>query len=182
MHLSLNQSYVIFCQLSSISNILALAFTSNWEKDWDCALTKERQSERDCTREWEGEEVVEYNRLISEQSAPAKRRMESRKDRRDKEKRKCREEKERREIKHAFSSLKGLRCFWRVSVVYVCVSDVCVFACTHSRGCVCDDVTLLIADMFAASASKPNRWALSYTLTLKDSSGTPKVNRTPSLP
>lgn len=65
--------------------------------------------------------MVEYNRLISEQSAPAKRRMESRKDRGDKEKRKYREEKERREIKHAFNSLKGLRCFWRVSVVHVCV-------------------------------------------------------------
>lgn len=50
--------------------------------------------------------MVEYNRLISEHSAPAKRRMESRKDRGDKEKRKCREEKERREIKHAFNSLK----------------------------------------------------------------------------
>lgn len=32
--------------------------------------------------------MVEYNRLISEQSAPAKRRTESRKDREDKEKRK----------------------------------------------------------------------------------------------
>lgn len=32
--------------------------------------------------------MVEYNRLISEQSAPAKRRMESRKDTGDKEKRK----------------------------------------------------------------------------------------------
>lgn len=61
--------------------------------------------------------MVEYNRLISEQNAPAKRRMESRKDRGDKEKRKCLEEKERREIKHVFNSLKGLRCFWRVSIV-----------------------------------------------------------------
>lgn len=121
---------------------------------------------------------MEYNRLISEQSAPAKRRMESRKDRGDKEKGKHREEKERREIKHAFNSLKGLCCFWRVSVVCVCVSCVC----KHSRGCICDDVTLLIADMFAASASKPDRKALSSTHTLKDSSGTPKVNRTPSLP
>lgn len=38
--------------------------------------------------------MVEYNRLISEQSAPAERRMESRKDRGDKEKGKCREEEE----------------------------------------------------------------------------------------
>lgn len=72
--------------------------------------------------------MVEYNRLISEQSAPAERRMESRKDRGDKEKGKCREEKERREIKHAFNSLKGLSCFWRVSAlcVYVCELYVCM--------------------------------------------------------
>lgn len=96
---------------------------------------------------------MEYNRLISEQRAPAKRRVESRKDRGDKEKRKCREEKERREIKHAFNSLKraallleSLRC-----------GCVCVCVCKHSSGCICDDVTLLIADMFAASHSKPDR-------------------------
>lgn len=91
--------------------------------------------------------MVEYNRLISEHSAPAKRRMESRKDRGDKEKRKCREEKERREIKHAFNSLKraarllkSLRCVG----VYVCVSCVCVCLSTP-EGAFCDDVTLLIA-------------------------------------
>lgn len=39
--------------------------------------------------------MVEYNRLISEQSAPAERRVESRKDRGDKEKGKCREKEER---------------------------------------------------------------------------------------
>lgn len=31
-------------------------------------------------REWKGEEVVQYNRLISEQGAPAERAMESGKD------------------------------------------------------------------------------------------------------
>lgn len=76
---------------------------------------------------------MEYNRLISEQSAPAERRMESRKDIGDKEKGKCREEKKRREIKHAFNSLKGLSCFWRVSVVYVCERSACALYRVHLR-------------------------------------------------
>lgn len=59
-----------------------------------------------------------------------------------------RSNKDRKEIKHAFSSLKGLRCSWRVCV---CMSvRVCVCVHAHSRGCFCNDVTLLIADMFAA--------------------------------
>lgn len=79
--------------------------------------------------------MVEYNRLISEQSAPAERRMESRKDRGDKEKGKCLEEKERREIKHAFNSLKGLSCFWRVPILCVCVSCICVCAVKRVHLC-----------------------------------------------
>lgn len=64
---------------------------------------------------------MEDNRLISEQSTPAKNRMESRKDTGDK-KEKYLQEKEREEIKHAFNSHKGLQhCFWKVSHVCVCV-------------------------------------------------------------
>lgn len=54
--------------------------------------------------------MVEYNRLISEQSTPAKKWMESRKDTGDKKREKYLQEKERKEIKHAFNSHKGLQC------------------------------------------------------------------------
>lgn len=98
----------------------------------------------------EGEEVVEYNRLISEQNAPAERKTESRKDRRGSRKEKMLRKKGRMEIKHAFSSLKGLRWFWGVSVLSLCV---CVHVCVDAFAI----VTLLLADTFLSSASEPDR-------------------------
>lgn len=83
--------------------------------------------------------MVEYNRLISEQNAPAERKTESGKDRRG-------SRKGRMEIKRAFSSLKGLRCFWGECLFSVCL-------CGH----ICNRVTSLLADTFPSSASGPDR-------------------------